>query len=124
MLYDSCCTHHLVNDSRYLADIKPSTVKFMRMGGDEPHAVQGQGTAMLVGGPLGRVELRDVLLVPTMVHNLCSRSQALLNGAQEQADVSGFSIKRAGDHRVVLTGATNGMSQLRHVYRCCLTDLT
>ena len=113
MLYDSCCTHHLVNDSRYLADIKPSTVKFMRMGGDEPHAVQGQGTAMLVGGPLGRVELRDVLLVPTMVHNLCSRSQALLNGAQEQADVSGFAIKRAGDHRVVLTGATNGMSQLR-----------
>ena len=85
----------------------------MRMGGNEPHAVEGQGTAILIGGPRGSVVLQKVLYVPTMVHNLCSRSQALAKGATEEADVSGFTLKRPGDQAIVLTGETGGMSQLR-----------
>ena len=113
VLYDSCCTHHPVNGSRFLENFGPSPVQCMRMGGNEPHVVEGQGTAVLLGNPLGRVELRNVLYVPTMVHNLCSRSQALSNGAQEEADVNGFALRRPGDHRVILTGETGGMSKLR-----------
>lgn len=113
MLYDSCCTHHLVNDKRFLTDFGPSDVTCMRMGGDEPHKVIGQGTAVLLGGPRGRVVLQKVLYVPTMVHNLCSRSQALANGAKEVADVSGFTLRRPGDQSIVLTGETGGMSRLR-----------
>ena len=84
----------------------------MRMGGYEPHAVEGQGTAVLVGGPRARVVLQKVLYVPTMVHNLCSRSQALANGAIEEANVNGFTLKRHGDQAIVLTGKTGGMSRL------------
>ena len=40
------------------------------MGRNEPHIVEGQGTAGVLGGPLGCVELCNVLYVPTMVHNL------------------------------------------------------
>ena len=61
----------------------------------------------------GRVVLQKVLYVPTMVHNLRSRSQALAKGAKEEADVSGFTLKCAGGQAIVLTGDTGGMWRLR-----------
>jgi hypothetical protein len=114
MLYDSCCTHHLVNDRKFLSELRPSDVKCMRMGGNEAHRVEGQGTAVLIGGPIGRVILQNVLYVPTMIHNLFSRGQAYANalarGAKEEADGKGFVIRRKSDNAVILTGSTGGLS--------------
>jgi hypothetical protein len=76
MLYNSCCTHHLVHDRSFLSEMRSFKVKYMRMGGDEAHRVEGQGTAALVGGPLSHVVLKNVLYVPTMIHSLFFRSQA------------------------------------------------
>ena len=69
----------------------------MRMGGNEAHKVEGQGTAVLVGGPLGHVLLQEALYVPTMIHNLFSRGQALERGVKEEADEHGFMLRRADD---------------------------
>ena len=77
ILYDSCCTHYILTDAKYLMNLVPPRVEFMLMGGNEAHKVEGQGTAVLVGGPLGHVVLQEVLYVPTMVHNLFSRGQAM-----------------------------------------------
>ena len=78
----------------------------MHMGGNEAHKVEGQGTAVLVGGPLGHVLLQEALYVPTMIHNLFSRGQALERGVKEEADEHGFVLRRADDRRVILTGNT------------------
>jgi transposase InsO family protein len=111
MLYDSCCTHHVVTEKQFLYDFGPSAVKFMRMGGNEAHPVEGQGTAILLGGPSGKVVLQTVLYVPTMIHNLLSRGQALARGAKETADSKGFTLTL--NNRQLLSGDTNGMSKLR-----------
>jgi hypothetical protein len=110
MLYVCCCTHHLVNDRCFLSEMRPSDVKCMRMGGNYAHRVEGQGSAVLVGGPLGRVALQNVLYVPTMIHNLFSRGHALTSGAKEEADGKGFIIRRQNDNAVILTGSTGGLS--------------
>ena len=112
ILYDSCCTHHIVTDAKYLMNLVPPRIEFMRMGGNEAHKVEGQGTAVLVGGPLGHVVLQEVLYVPTMVHNLFSRGQAMTRGAKEEADEQGFVLRRPDDFKIILTGDTHGMSEL------------
>ena len=103
MLHDSRCTHHLVKEGRLLENFGPSPVRCMRRGANEPHVVEGQGKAVPSGGPLGRVELRNVLYVPTMVHNLCSRT--LSNGAQEAANVNGFFLPRRSPCHIEATTA-------------------
>jgi hypothetical protein len=118
MLYDSCCTHHLVNDRRFLSEIRPSDVKCMRMGGNEAHRVEGQGTVVFIGGPLGRVMLQNVLYVPTMIHNVFSRGQALTRGEKEEADGKGFVIRRQSDNAVLLTGSTGGLSAFHQRLNC------
>ena len=97
ILYDSCCTHHIVTDANFLMNLLPSRVDSMHMGGNEAHKVEGQGTAVLVGGPLGHVLLQEALYVPTMIHNLFSRGQALERGVKEEADEHGFMLRRADD---------------------------
>ena len=84
----------------------------MRMGGNEAHKVEGQGTAVLVSRPLVHLVLEEVLYVPTMVHNLFSRGQAMARGAKEEADEQGFVLRRPDDFKIILTGDTHGMSEL------------
>lgn len=114
VLYDSCCTHHVVTDRMYLAHFtSTSDVRYMRMGGNEKHPVLGQGTAVLVGGPEGEIVLRNALYVPTMIHNLVSSGAVARAGHKTLTDASSILIMRRTDDAVILTGNYDGgMAQL------------
>lgn len=114
ILFDTCCTDHVVIDRKFLTNFSSdSAVKFMRMGGDERHRVLGEGTAVLHGGPAGTVELRNVLFVPTMIHNIVSSGKVSSRGGRVIIDDGGVSIQRHADNVTILTGTLrNGMYHL------------
>ena len=72
LLYDSGASHHIVNDLKYIRDVRTSTVKRVVMGGGECHDVIAEGEVWLSGGPEGLGVMRSVLCVPSMTVNLLS----------------------------------------------------
>jgi hypothetical protein len=114
VLFDTCCTHHVVADRKYLTNFRPeSEVQYMRRGGDEQHSVDGEGTAVPKGGPQGDILLQNALLVPTMIHNTVSSglvATACYRVALERTNVR---IVRPNDSTTILTGVVSeGMFQL------------
>jgi hypothetical protein len=75
IIYDSGASHHILWEKKRTLNLRPSSIEYVQTGGGEQHKVQGEGEAILQGGPDGRITLRGVLLVPTMHANLLSGPQ-------------------------------------------------
>lgn len=113
VLFDTCCTHHVVVHSKYLTNFVESDVQFMRMGGNEKHPVLGEGTAVIQGGPKGEIVLKRTLLVPSMIHNIVSSGKVSQGGSKVVLEGDGVEIQRHSDRAVVLTGTIgHGMYEL------------
>jgi len=97
LLYDSGASHHIVNDLKYIRDVRTSEVKRVVMGGGECHDVIAEGEVWLSGGPKGLVVMRSVLCVPSMTVNLLSGHLATEAGyVCNQADAACTIADRAG----------------------------
>ena len=70
LLYDSGTSYHIVNDLKYIRDVRTSEVKRVVMGGGGCHDVIAEGEVWLSGGPEGLVVMRSVLCVTSMTVNL------------------------------------------------------
>ena len=111
LLCDSGASHHIVNDLKYVRDVRTCTVKRVVMGRGECHDVIAEGEVWPNGGPEGLVMMRYVLCVPSMTVNLLSGHLATEAGyVCNQADAACTIADKAG--RVWLSG-----SKQKRLYR-------
>ena len=97
LLYDSGASHYIVNDLKYIRDVRTSTVKRVVQGGGECHDVIAEGGVRLSGGPEGLVVMRSVLCVPSKTVNLLSGHLATEAGyVCNQADAACTTADKAG----------------------------
>jgi hypothetical protein len=91
----------------------PAMGRYMRMGGNEQHAVVGEGTAVLIGGPQGDILLKNAQLVPIMIHNIVSSGLVATAGYRVVLEGTDVRIVRPRDSTTILAGVVGeGMFQL------------
>jgi hypothetical protein len=112
--FDTGATHHVVHDASLLHDMSVSKVTHVVLGGGENHAVQGEGTLFIQGGPGGDVFLKGALLVHTLGLHLCSGIQVTARGAECWQGDNRLVIRKGG--KVLLVGEKEGCVGMYRVH--------
>ncbi|KAJ8715602.1 hypothetical protein PYW07_010084 [Mythimna separata] len=115
---DSGASLHMCNNKNWMYDVTPSTINNIKVANNKTVAVKGSGKVNLQtkdsDGILRTIQVKNVLLVPTLTVNLLSVSQMVNNGCEVKFERDGCQIYQ--NNKLILTALhRNNMYLLNNV---------